>query len=275
MRQSGRLRSGYVRHRARRRSRPRAPFAKRRQRMIRGHFGRRLKRRLRLHQPVVERAGELLMTTVNMRPGKAQTFGIVDGTPVFGLPGNPAAAYMASSSSFARACSKCRAAPRSSTPRLSQSLPATRKRRIPADSSCAPRFPMRIGRASRNAREEPELWSFRPYPENELHGRFARRGTRRHAGDEIAACFGCRRRNRYLIPRSPDNQPLDDVVGPTRDDPSSDETTSSPLTQKSQADITDSPIMLPSARRRPPWQHKARSIRLTIRPSQERQSHDS
>ncbi len=34
------------------------------------------------------------MTTVNMRPGKAQTFGIVDGTPVFGLPGNPAAAYM-------------------------------------------------------------------------------------------------------------------------------------------------------------------------------------
>lgn len=52
-----------------------------------------------------------------------------------------------------------------------------------------------------------------------------------------------------------DNQPLDDVVGPTRDDPSSDETTSSPLTQKPQADITDSPITLPGARRRPPWQH--------------------
>ena len=43
---------------------------------------------------VVESAGELLMTTVNMRPGKAQTFGIVEGTPVFGLPGNPAAAYL-------------------------------------------------------------------------------------------------------------------------------------------------------------------------------------
>lgn len=42
---------------------------------------------------VVADAGELLMTSVNMRPGKAQTFGIVDGTPVFGLPGNPAAAY--------------------------------------------------------------------------------------------------------------------------------------------------------------------------------------
>ena len=43
---------------------------------------------------VVDEAGELLMSTVNMRPGKAQTFGIVNGTPVFGLPGNPAAAYL-------------------------------------------------------------------------------------------------------------------------------------------------------------------------------------
>ena len=43
---------------------------------------------------VVDTCGELLMTTVNMRPGKAQTFGIVNGTPVFGLPGNPAAAYL-------------------------------------------------------------------------------------------------------------------------------------------------------------------------------------
>lgn len=45
-------------------------------------------------KPVVERLGTLYMTTVNMRPGKAQTFGVVDGVPVFGLPGNPAAAYM-------------------------------------------------------------------------------------------------------------------------------------------------------------------------------------
>lgn len=44
-------------------------------------------------KPVVDNLGELYLTTVNMRPGKAQTFGIVDGTPVFGLPGNPAAAY--------------------------------------------------------------------------------------------------------------------------------------------------------------------------------------
>ena len=45
-------------------------------------------------KPVVEELGELLITTVNMRPGKAQTFGIVNDTPVFGLPGNPAAAYV-------------------------------------------------------------------------------------------------------------------------------------------------------------------------------------
>ncbi len=42
---------------------------------------------------VVDNLGDLFMTTVNMRPGKAQTFGLVDGVPVFGLPGNPAAAY--------------------------------------------------------------------------------------------------------------------------------------------------------------------------------------
>jgi len=45
-------------------------------------------------KPVVEQLGELCMTTVNMRPGKAQTFGLVEGVPVFGLPGNPAAAYV-------------------------------------------------------------------------------------------------------------------------------------------------------------------------------------
>ena len=45
-------------------------------------------------KPVVAELGELYMTTVNMRPGKAQTFGLVNGTPVFGLAGNPAAAYV-------------------------------------------------------------------------------------------------------------------------------------------------------------------------------------
>jgi len=45
-------------------------------------------------KPVVQDLGDLLITTVNMRPGKAQTFGVVSGVPVFGLPGNPAAAYV-------------------------------------------------------------------------------------------------------------------------------------------------------------------------------------
>lgn len=45
-------------------------------------------------KPVVEALGTLQMTTVNIRPGKAQTFGVVNGVPVFGLPGNPAAAYV-------------------------------------------------------------------------------------------------------------------------------------------------------------------------------------
>lgn len=44
-------------------------------------------------QQVVEENGTLLMDFVNMRPGKAQTYGLVEGTPVFGLSGNPAAAY--------------------------------------------------------------------------------------------------------------------------------------------------------------------------------------
>lgn len=43
---------------------------------------------------VIEDLGSLYMSTVNMRPGKAQAFGLVEGVPVFGLPGNPAAAYV-------------------------------------------------------------------------------------------------------------------------------------------------------------------------------------
>lgn len=42
---------------------------------------------------VIEQIGSLKMTLVNMRPGKAQAFGIIEGVPVFGLSGNPAAAY--------------------------------------------------------------------------------------------------------------------------------------------------------------------------------------
>jgi molybdopterin molybdotransferase len=42
--------------------------------------------------PVVRELGELFYNKVNMKPGKAQTFGIVGQTPIFALPGNPGAA---------------------------------------------------------------------------------------------------------------------------------------------------------------------------------------
>ena len=42
---------------------------------------------------VIEKLGDLKFTLVNMRPGKCQTFGIVNETPIIGLPGNPAAAF--------------------------------------------------------------------------------------------------------------------------------------------------------------------------------------
>lgn len=45
-------------------------------------------------EQVVEDLGEVEFSSVNMRPGKAQTYGFVEGVPVLGLPGNPAAAYM-------------------------------------------------------------------------------------------------------------------------------------------------------------------------------------
>ncbi|MDR2492352.1 MAG: molybdopterin molybdotransferase MoeA [Coriobacteriales bacterium] len=41
---------------------------------------------------VIREMGVVLFSKVNMRPGKAQTLGLVGGVPVFGLPGNPVAA---------------------------------------------------------------------------------------------------------------------------------------------------------------------------------------
>ncbi|MDR2672207.1 MAG: molybdopterin molybdotransferase MoeA [Coriobacteriales bacterium] len=43
---------------------------------------------------VVRELGQLHFNKVRMRPGKAQTLGEIDGTVVFGLPGNPAAALV-------------------------------------------------------------------------------------------------------------------------------------------------------------------------------------
>ena len=42
---------------------------------------------------LLKEVGKLLLRHPGAVVGKAQTFGLVNGTPVFGLPGNPAAAY--------------------------------------------------------------------------------------------------------------------------------------------------------------------------------------
>mgnify|MGYP004709294697 FL=1 len=43
---------------------------------------------------LVHREGEVLFDRISMRPGKAITFGLLDGKPYLGLSGNPAAAYV-------------------------------------------------------------------------------------------------------------------------------------------------------------------------------------
>ena len=78
---------------------------------------------------VVDDTGELLMTTVNMRPGKAQTFGIVNGTPVFGLPGNPAAAYLGFEMIIRPALRKMQGYSHFERPRVKARLVGTTKKR--------------------------------------------------------------------------------------------------------------------------------------------------
>lgn len=43
---------------------------------------------------VIADRGEVVFDLISMKPGKAITFGLIDGTPVLGLSGNPAAAYV-------------------------------------------------------------------------------------------------------------------------------------------------------------------------------------
>lgn len=82
-------------------------------------------------KPVVEQLGELLMTTVNMRPGKAQTFGMVGGTPVFGLPGNPAAAYVGFEMLIRPALRKMQGYTHFDRPRVKAKLAADAKKKDP------------------------------------------------------------------------------------------------------------------------------------------------
>ncbi len=45
-------------------------------------------------RPAIERLGELTLWRVNLKPGKPFAAGVVAGTPVFGLPGNPGSALL-------------------------------------------------------------------------------------------------------------------------------------------------------------------------------------
>lgn len=45
-------------------------------------------------KPVLEELGEVNFWKVFMRPGNPQTLGIIDGVPLFGLPGNPSSCYV-------------------------------------------------------------------------------------------------------------------------------------------------------------------------------------
>ena len=82
-------------------------------------------------KPVVEELGELHMTLVNMRPGKAQTFGVVDGTPVFGLPGNPAAAYCGFQILIRQALRKMQGYSAFERPKVKARLAVSRKKKDP------------------------------------------------------------------------------------------------------------------------------------------------
>jgi molybdopterin molybdotransferase len=81
----------------------------------------------------IKAIGEVFYNKVCMRPGKAQTLGIVNGVPVFGLPGNPAAAAVGFEVLVRPALRKMQGLPAGGRPvvqaRLSQAVPKKEPRR--------------------------------------------------------------------------------------------------------------------------------------------------
>jgi gephyrin len=47
-----------------------------------------------LIKPYIENRGKVLFGRVNMKPGKPTTFGLIDQTLVFALPGNPVSSFV-------------------------------------------------------------------------------------------------------------------------------------------------------------------------------------
>ena len=127
-------------------------------------------------KPVVSELGELLMTTVNIRPGKAQTFGIVRGTPVFGLPGNPAAAYVGFEMIIRPALRKMQGYAHFERPSVMAKLSRDVKKKDPR------RIFLRgtLYKNDEGARQEPELGPVRSHPAQQLHGHPAGRPRLSH-----------------------------------------------------------------------------------------------
>ena len=57
---------------------------------------------------VLSKLGEINFWRVAMKPGKPQAYGIADGKPIFGLPGNPSRLLLCSNFLFVRRCSRWR-----------------------------------------------------------------------------------------------------------------------------------------------------------------------
>lgn len=47
-----------------------------------------------LIKPYIERAGKVLFGRLNMKPGKPTTFGVIENTLMFALPGNPVSSFV-------------------------------------------------------------------------------------------------------------------------------------------------------------------------------------
>lgn len=120
-------------------------------------------------KPVVEGTGELLMTTVNMRPGKAQTFGLVKGKPVFGLPGNPAAAYCGFEMIVRQALRKMQGYSHFNRPGRSRTFVPGHQEEGSAPHFFARDAHERRRRLSGHPRAESELGAFRADPAQQLH----------------------------------------------------------------------------------------------------------
>ncbi len=151
-------------------------------------------------KPAIQGAGELLMSTVNMRPGKAQAFGVVNATPVFGLPGNPAAAYLGFELLVRPALRKMQGFSNFERPRVKARLSEDFKKKDPRRIFTLDSH-QRRGRAVRGrACKEPEFGVVRRHSAQQLLRRHVRRRGSARSGfcSRVHSARCERRRRRHL-----------------------------------------------------------------------------